>query len=61
MGSIEVDNREPSLDSLLSDPICLALMRYDRLDPERVRRSLRDQARRLPSRRAQRAGANRKS
>lgn len=48
MGLIEVDNREPSLESLLSDPICLALMRYDRLDPDRVRRNLRKLARGLP-------------
>ncbi len=50
MASTGIDDREPSLESLLSDPICVALMRYDRLDPDRVRRNLRKLARRLPRR-----------
>ncbi len=55
MASTGVDNREPSLETLLSDPICIALMRYDRLDPERVRRNLRRLARGLSQRRGGRA------
>ena len=50
MASTGVDNHEPSLESLLSDPICVALMRYDRLDPDRVRHNLRKLARGLPRR-----------
>lgn len=38
---------EPRLDEVLTDPIILAILFRDGIDPERLRRSLVEQARRV--------------